>query len=86
LDLQTFAGEAGARMLRFLTSCLSFGLLVLPTGLQTARAIWSVVAVDARTGEIGGASATCTPWALQYRGGDNAVTLLRKMFDEHVQH
>lgn len=28
-----------------------------------AAATWSVVAVDPETGEVGGAAATCTPWA-----------------------
>jgi len=34
------------------------GLVAAP-----AAATWSIVAVDPETGEVGGASATCTPWA-----------------------
>lgn len=30
---------------------------------QQASATWSIVAVDPASGEVGGASATCTPWA-----------------------
>lgn len=30
---------------------------------RPAHATWSIVAVDPATGEVGGASATCTPWA-----------------------
>ncbi len=31
--------------------------------VSSAHATWSIVAVDPATGEVGGASATCTPWA-----------------------
>lgn len=34
----------------------------------TAAATWSVVAVDHATGEVGGAAATCTPWAASIIG------------------
>ncbi len=40
---------------------LSFLLALLDP--SPVRATWSIVAVDEATGQVGGASATCTPWA-----------------------
>jgi len=37
--------------------------LLVALGTHPANATWSIVAVDPATGEVGGASATCTPWA-----------------------
>lgn len=40
-----------------------FACLLAMSVATSARATWSIVAVDPATGEVGGASATCTPWA-----------------------
>ncbi len=43
-------------------ACCLVALLMF-FGTHPANATWSIVAVDPETGEVGGASATCTPWA-----------------------
>ena len=48
------------------TCCLA--VLLMFFGTHSANATWSIVAVDPRTGEVGGAVATCTPWASKVVG------------------
>lgn len=49
--------------LRQLATTVSLVVLVQFCVYRPAAATWSIVAVDTATGEVGGASATCTPWA-----------------------
>lgn len=49
------------------SACCLLALLLL-LGTHAADATWSIVAVDPDTGEVGGAVATCTPWASKVVG------------------
>jgi uncharacterized Ntn-hydrolase superfamily protein len=48
---------------KFFVSCLALIAIVCTSTPRTASATWSIVAADPKTGEVGGAVATCTPWA-----------------------
>ena len=67
----------GARWLLEVTALVLLGLL----SVQPAASTWSIVAVDAVTGEVGSAGASCTGGPFPHPMRERGSYIVRQRFD-----